>query len=224
MADRTELYKRYSILSIPLYYALKAYELWQGKTIQLVLTVIGTAVTVLTAWKLLLFVWGFIQPSTLQRYCHVETGSWALVTGATDGIGRAFADELLGRGFNVLLHGRNDEKLERVKKELAAKYPKRKIDIVVADASRTDQPELAVVEKVKKLPGKLVILVNNVGGVNTTPAYQSHEATTTANIDTVLNINARFPTHLTSELLPSLRENKRQVSERTRDLIPLLTS
>ncbi|TKA71134.1 hypothetical protein B0A55_08216 [Friedmanniomyces simplex] len=208
MADRTELYKRYSILSIPIYYLRRVYEFWQSEAAQLSTAAVGTIVILLTAYKFGLFVWSFIRPSTLQRYCHAETGSWALVTGANDGIGRAFADELLSRGFNVLLHGRNPEKLERVKKELAAKYPRRTLDIAVADASRTDQPEQAVVDKVKKLPGKLVILVNNVGGVNTTPKYQSHAETTPANIDTILYINARFPVHLTAALLPTLRENK----------------
>ncbi|KAK5680663.1 hypothetical protein LTS10_007596 [Elasticomyces elasticus] len=208
MADRTELYKQYSILSIPIWYLQKAYGVWQGPGPQLATTAVGTAATLLIVYKLASVAWDLIRPSTLQRYCHVKTGSWALVTGATDGIGKAYADELLNRGFNVLLHGRNPEKLERVKQELGTKYPRRSIDVVVADASRTDYPERTVVEKVKKLPGKLVILINNVGGVNTTPMYQSHEETTTANIDTIFNINARFPIHLTSALMPFLRESK----------------
>ena len=130
MADKTELYKRYSILSIPIYYLQEVYSLWRTEAAQAATAAIGTAVVLLSAYRLMVFIWGFVRPSTLQRYCHSQTGSWALVTGATDGIGKAFADELLGRGFNVLLHGRNSEKLERVRKEMAAKFPKRSVDIV----------------------------------------------------------------------------------------------
>ncbi|KAK3112044.1 hypothetical protein LTR53_012090 [Teratosphaeriaceae sp. CCFEE 6253] len=208
MADKTDLYKRYSLLSIPIYYAQQAYHFWRSDVAQIVTAALGTAVLLLTAYRFSLFLWGYVRPSTLQRYCHSQTGSWALVTGANDGIGRAFADELLDRGFNVLLHGRNSEKLERVRKEMMATYPKRSIDVVVADASRTDRPERAVLEKVQQLPGKLVVLVNNVGGVNIKPAYQAFGAMSTADTDTVFNINARFPLHLTSLLMPTLIANK----------------
>ena len=49
--------------------------------------------------------------------------SWALVTGASDGIGRALSSEVAARGFNVLIHGRNESKLSNVREELAAVYP-----------------------------------------------------------------------------------------------------
>lgn len=43
---------------------------------------------------------------------------WAIVTGSTGGIGKAYAYELVAQGFNIVLHGWNKENLERVKKEL----------------------------------------------------------------------------------------------------------
>ncbi|KAK0275729.1 hypothetical protein LTR35_010999 [Friedmanniomyces endolithicus] len=208
MDNREELYKRFRIFAVPIYYLQRIYGLWRTETAQLTTAVVGTIVIGLAAYRFALFIWTFIRPSTLQRYCHVGTGSWAVVTGATDGIGRAWADELSNRGFNVLLHGRNPEKLNRVKKELAAKYPRRTLDTVVADASRADHPEQAIVDKVTQLPGKLVILVNNVGGAVVYPAYQTHAAMNPSSIDTVLNTNARFPVQLTSLLLPILKENK----------------
>ena len=39
-------------------------------------------------------------------------GKWAVVTGATDGIGRALADELAFRRFNLLLVSRTESKLK----------------------------------------------------------------------------------------------------------------
>jgi 17beta-estradiol 17-dehydrogenase / very-long-chain 3-oxoacyl-CoA reductase len=203
-----QLYKRFSVLSFPIYYLIRAYDLWKGDVAQLVTSLIGTVVIASAVYNSVLFIWGFLRPSNLQRYCHAESGSWALVTGANDGIGRAFADELLERGFNVLLHGRSKEKLERVKKELTARFPRRTVDYVIADAASYDHPERAVLEKVKHLPGKLTILINNVGGVNTTPMFASLADSTPENLDTQLNINDRFPLHVTSLLLPTLKENK----------------
>jgi len=37
--------------------------------------------------------------------------SWAIVTGATDGLGKAFAEELAKLGFNLIIISRNNEKL-----------------------------------------------------------------------------------------------------------------
>ena len=47
-------------------------------------------------------------------------GTWALVTGSTDGIGKAIALELAQRGFNIILISRNLEKLNSTAKECQA--------------------------------------------------------------------------------------------------------
>ena len=49
------------------------------------------------------------SPVTLERYGG--KGIWAVVTGSTDGIGKAVALELAARGFNLVLISRNIEKL-----------------------------------------------------------------------------------------------------------------
>lgn len=45
-------------------------------------------------------------------------GAWALVTGATDGIGKEFAIQLAKRGFNVFLVSRTTSKLQAVQEEI----------------------------------------------------------------------------------------------------------
>ncbi|KAI2579919.1 inactive hydroxysteroid dehydrogenase-like protein 1 isoform b [Homo sapiens] len=41
-----------------------------------------------------------------------QYGRWAVVSGATDGIGKAYAEELASRGLNIILISRNEEKLQ----------------------------------------------------------------------------------------------------------------
>ena len=47
--------------------------------------------------------------------------SYALITGGSDGIGKAFAFSLANQGFNLVLVARNLEKLESVKTEILQK-------------------------------------------------------------------------------------------------------
>lgn len=54
----------------------------------------------------------FVRSDDLQRYQGRDT--WAVVTGGSDGIGLALAERLAFRGFNVLVTGRNEEKLKKV--------------------------------------------------------------------------------------------------------------
>ena len=49
-------------------------------------------------------------------------GPWALVTGASGGIGHALADELASLGLNVVTIARNAESLATQKQEIEAKY------------------------------------------------------------------------------------------------------
>ena len=51
----------------------------------------------------------------IKRYGE---GSWALITGASDGIGKAYAQELASRGFNIVLMARNQEKTDNVSNEI----------------------------------------------------------------------------------------------------------
>jgi short-subunit dehydrogenase len=52
---------------------------------------------------------------TTERY---GADSWAVITGSTDGIGKACAKHLARQGFNIVLIARNLEKLNATAKEL----------------------------------------------------------------------------------------------------------
>ncbi len=122
-------------------------------TLKTVTSWVGAAWLTYAVYTTTTFVWTFVRPSRLHRYNH--SSPWALVTGASDGIGLGFIQELLARDFDVLLHGRNETKLRRIQGELSNQYPKRSVDIVIADAAAYGNSYEAVIEKVKTLPGKL---------------------------------------------------------------------
>ncbi|GAB3158221.1 SDR family NAD(P)-dependent oxidoreductase [Amycolatopsis stemonae] len=80
----------------------------------------------------------------------------ALVTGATSGIGRAFADRLAADGYDLVVVGRRQERLD----EFAAAHTGVKVRAVAADLS-TDEGIGAVAEICATEP--LDLLVNNAG-------------------------------------------------------------
>jgi len=59
-----------------------------------------------------------------------------LITGATDGIGRETARQLLDRGFRVLVHGCTLEKAQRVVAEFQRAQPEAAAEAVYADLAR----------------------------------------------------------------------------------------
>ena len=49
-----------------------------------------------------------------------DSRAWALVTGADGGLGFAFSNALAAKGFNIVLHGRNEAKLKKSAASLEA--------------------------------------------------------------------------------------------------------
>ena len=174
-----------------------------------VLQLLGGVTAISTIYKISSFLWLYLRPSSLDKYHHGKPGSkWALVTGASDGIGYGFVESLLSSGFNVLLHGRNLEKLSRIKDALTKTHPNLSIRIVVADAFDASPDDIAqIVSTAQTLPGKLTVLVNNVGGAPVKPLFAPLAEQDSAHVDKHLNLNARFPAQLTRALLPLLIAN-----------------
>ena len=57
-----------------------------------------------------------------QNFAVYGQGAWALVTGATDGIGKGFARELARNGFNIILVSRNAQKLRDTAQEIRSEF------------------------------------------------------------------------------------------------------
>jgi 17beta-estradiol 17-dehydrogenase / very-long-chain 3-oxoacyl-CoA reductase len=125
--------------------------------------------------------------------------SWAVITGATDGIGKGFAMSLARRGFNIALVSRNPDKLSAVAKELSSLHSVETRTIVAAfDSASSPSFYKKLVKQVEDLD--VSILVNNVGVYHLGDFVEMsiEEALRMVTINT-------FPqTHLTHQLLPRL--------------------
>lgn len=105
---------------------------------------------------------------TSSRLLKARPNDWAVVTGATDGIGLEYARQLAEKGYNLLLFSRTEEKLQNVALEIGAKYPQTKVEYLSVDFTQTDIYE-SIKKKVNSLDGQLYILVNNVGIMHSIP-------------------------------------------------------
>lgn len=131
-------------------------------------------------------------------------GTWAVVTGATDGIGRAVALELARAGLHLVLVGRSPDKLARVAKELAAAAPACKVRSVAFDLAVTgDAARRGVARVAAAVDGRDVgVLVNNAGATYPCAAY-FHEVEGPV-WEAVLRVNVEAATRITRALLPAM--------------------
>ena len=89
------------------------------------------------------------------------TGDWALITGASRGLGRDFAFLFARDGFNLVLVARSRVDLEAVSSEISEKY-KVRIIVILKDLSLRSAPK-QVFDELQKRSIKIDILVNNAG-------------------------------------------------------------
>lgn len=101
-------------------------------------------------------------------------GQVALVTGASAGIGRAVAAELLGFGADVIVVARDADHLEAVAGELEDEFPEREVHACAADIADGEQRR-ELFDWIEDLDSELNILVNNAGGNTTKPAIDYAE-------------------------------------------------
>jgi NAD(P)-dependent dehydrogenase (short-subunit alcohol dehydrogenase family) len=123
-------------------------------------------------------------------------GKVVLVTGATDGHGRALAAELTRRGATVLVHGRSQERIDAVPSARSYRADLSSLEDVRAFAT-------AVLENEPRID----ILVNNAGIGLIEPREESRDG-----IELVFAVNYLSHYLLTRELLPIVKERIVQVS------------
>jgi NAD(P)-dependent dehydrogenase (short-subunit alcohol dehydrogenase family) len=122
-----------------------------------------------------------------------------LLTGATDGIGFATATALAGQGYQLVLHGRTEEKAAQADKAIRLAVPHADLQTVHADLGDLGQVARMAHELVERLP-HLDVLINNAG-VYMTRRELSHDG-----IEMTLAVNHIAHFLLANLLLPLLKQ------------------
>ncbi|KAK6184100.1 hypothetical protein SNE40_006632 [Patella caerulea] len=173
-------------------------------------TVFGVTAASFVAFKAALGVFRFISTYVLAGLLGLsadlkKAGSWAVVTGCTDGIGKAYAEQLAERGINVVLISRTASKLDDLAKEIESKY-KVQTRVVAVDFTRADIYSTIS----RSLEGlEIGTLVNNVGMSFPFPEYFIELENREQVIRDMINVNMLSMTMLTSMVLPAMVERRR---------------
>jgi short-subunit dehydrogenase len=85
---------------------------------------------------------------------------WAVVTGASSGLGRGLAARLANRGMSLVLTGRNEARLDEAAQEIRRATPRVKVETVAADLS-TPAGVSALLDHIGERP--IEVLINNAG-------------------------------------------------------------
>jgi short-subunit dehydrogenase len=122
------------------------------------------------------------------------SGKTALVTGASSGIGKAFAELLAQKGYAVVLTARRGDRLEALAAELTQKYGVA-AQAIVADLSQPNASEQIVAE-LKSRNLAIDLLVNNAGygvpGSYVNVAWSDHERFMQVMVTAVLDLTYRL--------------------------------
>jgi short-subunit dehydrogenase len=128
-------------------------------------------------------------------------GPWALVTGASRGLGKEFARQLADRGFNTVLVARKKHLLESLAAELEEKHTV-KTRVIAIDLSKTEAAN-AIIEATNDI--QVGLLINNaamlMGG-----ALVKRDLRDEINM---LNVNVTTPLKLTHYFGSKMRERGR---------------
>jgi NAD(P)-dependent dehydrogenase (short-subunit alcohol dehydrogenase family) len=126
------------------------------------------------------------------------TGSTALVTGATSGIGRAAAVALAKRGAHVVLSGRDAVRGDKAVAQIRAEGGT--ADFVAIDLSDEASARQLARQAAELGGGHVDILVNNAGVFPFGPTHEAAEA----DFDNVFSVNVKVPFFLVAELAPKM--------------------
>ena len=128
-------------------------------------------------------------------------GPVALVTGASSGIGRAFAEELAERGLDLVLAARRTDRLEALAGELEARHGTRSA-VCRVDLSQPSAPATLLEFTAGRDIG---LVVSNAGFSVRGP----HESLDPGELTEMLTVNCHAPLHLAHGFLPRLKTRGR---------------
>jgi short-subunit dehydrogenase len=128
----------------------------------------------------------------------------AIITGATQGIGKAIAEKLLSEGFSVAICARNEAELDALKNEWMAQYPAATILAIRADVGKKEEV-MAFADAVLDEFAEVDILVNNAG------IYKPGQLETEEDgqLEHLMAVNLYSAYHLTRRTLPLIQHSRK---------------
>ncbi|KAI9188404.1 hypothetical protein H9P43_002795 [Blastocladiella emersonii ATCC 22665] len=172
----------------------------------LVLGALGSLVVLKYTFSLL----GLAYNLTLRRGISLKkfgagTGAWAIITGASDGIGKEFATQLAKAKFNVVLMARTESKLQNLAGEIREAHGV-ETKVIPFDFSTTDSA--AYQQVAAQVAGlNVTVLINNVGTNHAFPVPFLEEED--AVIDRIVDVNISSIMKLTKVIAPKLVAQKK---------------
>ncbi|KAL9610564.1 MAG: hypothetical protein Q9167_004745 [Letrouitia subvulpina] len=151
----------------------------------------------------------FVLPGTSLR-TFGPPSSWAIVTGASDGLGKEFALQLARQKFNLLLVSRTQSKLETLEQEIASRYPGVKTHVLAMDFAADRDPDYAKLKQaIERIgdDGGIAILVNNVGKSHDIPVPFTQ--TPDAEMRDIVTINCLATLRVTALVAPAMARRGR---------------
>ena len=126
-----------------------------------------------------------------------------VVTGGTQGIGKAIVEKFAEEGFDIIICARNQITLNSLQAELNSQFPSIKIDTLSVDLSRRDDVQ-KFIEFVKDFNRPVDVLVNNAGVYLPGTSFDEPEG----QLETLINTNLYGPYHLTRGLIKDMIDRK----------------
>lgn len=168
------------------------------------LETIGFFTLLIIVVRLLVFISPLINP---RRIDVKQFGQWALITGSTDGIGKAFAFQLAQRGLNLILISRTKERLDDVSNEIRKMNATIQIKTIPIDFSQDSKIYSTIIDQIKGL--QIGVLINNVGMSYHYPEYFDQIENNEEFIEKMIRLNVISVANLTEIILPEMIERHR---------------
>ena len=130
--------------------------------------------------------------------------SFAVITGASSGIGKAVAEKFLQNHFSIAICSRRSELLKSLNEEWSAKYPEAKIIATTADLATREGVANFAAEVLDGFP-RIGVLVNNAGVFQ--PGNIGDEPDNL--LEELLAANLYSAYHLTRALLPAMKQQEK---------------
>ena len=145
------------------------------------------------------------DPQAYEYATNILKGRIVLVTGASDGIGKALALHIAELGAQVLLHGRTTKKLEDVYDQITDLRDAPRPSIAVLDLATADGDAYSsLINSIEQEFGRLDGLVHNAGILGQRLSIEQYDV---ADWQRVMHVNLTVPFVLTQAMLPLLRES-----------------